>query len=62
MKALLFQPLRPGYLRPAVDKEEVVSTITAHPEFIRHADQVDDAYSRWKETVTPALMELTAMS
>ena len=50
LKEILFQPLRPGYLRPAVDKDEVVSTITSHPEFIRHADQVDDAYAQGKET------------
>jgi type I restriction system adenine methylase (hsdM) len=58
LKEILFQPLRPGYLRPAVDKDEVVSTITSHPEFIRHADQVDDAYAQWKETVTRDLMRL----
>ncbi len=58
LKEILFQPLRPGYLRPAVDKDEVVSTITSHPEFIHHADQVDDAYSQWKETVTHDLMQL----
>lgn len=59
LKEILFQPLRPGYLRPAVGKDEVVSTITSHPEFIRHADQVDDAYAQWKETVTHDLMELS---
>lgn len=58
LKEILFQPLRPGYLRPAVCKDEVVSTITSHPEFIRHADRVDDAYARWKETVTHDLMQL----
>ena len=31
LKEILFQPLRPGYLRPAVDKDEVVSTITSPP-------------------------------
>ena len=58
LKEILFQPLRPGYLRPAVGKDEVVSTVTSHPEFIHHADQVDDAYARWKETVTRDLMQL----
>lgn len=58
LREILFQPLRQGYLRPVVHKGEVVSTITAHPEFIHHADQVDDAYSRWKEAVTPDLMKL----
>ena len=37
----------------------MVSTITSHPEFIHHADQVDDAYSQWKETVTCDLMQLS---
>lgn len=59
LKEILFQPLRPGYLRPAVSKDEAVSVITSHPEFICHADQVDDAYSRWKEGITPDLMELS---
>lgn len=59
LREILFQPLRQGYLRPAVNKDEVVSTITSHPEFIRHADQVDDAYSQWKAAVTPTLMELS---
>ena len=59
LKEILFQPIRPGYLRPAVNKDEVVSTITSHPEFIHHADQVDDAYAQWKVTVTRDLMELS---
>lgn len=59
LKEILFQPLRPGYFRPAVQKDDVVSTITSHPEFIRHADQVDDAYSRWKNIVACDLMELS---
>ena len=58
LREILFQPLRQGYLHPVVQKGEVVSTITAQPEFIHHADQVDDAYSRWKEAVTPDLMKL----
>ena len=58
LREILFQPLRPGYLRPAVDKDEVISTIISHSEFIRHADQVDDAYAQWKETATHDLMQL----
>lgn len=58
LKKTLFQPLRPGYLRVAVTKEEVVPSITSHPEFIRHADQVDAAFSRWKDSVSPLLMHL----
>ena len=59
LKGILFQPLRPGYLRPAVSKDGVVSVITSHPEFICHADQVDNAYSHWKEGITPDLMGLS---
>lgn len=40
LKESLFQPMRSGYLRPAVKKDDVVSTIVASPEFLRHADQV----------------------
>ena len=58
LKGILFQSLREGYLRPAVSKDEVVSIITSHPEFICHADQVDDAYSQWKEGVMSDLMGL----
>lgn len=58
LKETLFQPLRPGYLRVAVKKEEVVPAIISHPEFIRHADQVDAAFSRWKDSVSPVLMDL----
>lgn len=58
LKESLFQPLRSGYLRPAVKKDDVVSTITASPEFLRHADQVDTAFSSWKDSVTPVLVHL----
>ena len=54
----MFQPLRTGYLHPAVKKDDVVSTITASPEFLRHADQVDAAFSTWKDSMTPILMHL----
>ena len=58
LKESLFQPLRTGYLHPAVKKDDVVSTITASPEFLRHADQVDAAFSTWKDSMTPILMHL----
>lgn len=58
LKESLFQPLRTGYLHPAVKKDDVVSTITASPEFLRHADQVDAAFSTWKDSVMPILMNL----
>lgn len=60
LKDVLFHPLRPGYLRPAVHKDEIASTITSCPEFIRHADMVDDAYSLWEGAVTGDLMQLSA--
>ena len=59
LKSILFHPLREGYYKPALAKEEVVTTITSQDEFIRHADMVDDAYSAWKEVVTPLLLGLT---
>ena len=45
-------------MRPAVKKDDVVSTITASPEFFRHANLVDAAFSTWKDSVMPILMHL----
>lgn len=59
LKDVLFQPLRENYYTPIVKKEDVVSTITSHEEFIHHADLVDDFYLKWKNEVTPILMNLT---
>lgn len=59
MKAMLFKPLRDGCFQPVVEKDDVVGAITSHAEFISHANMVDGAYSAWKETVTPRLMNLS---
>lgn len=42
-----------------VAKEDIVSTILNHEEFIAHAEKVDEAYSVWKEKVIPILSSLT---
>ncbi len=59
MKKILFKSLRKGYYLPALAKENVVSTITSQDEFIRHANLVDETYSKWKGGVTPLLLSLT---
>ena len=59
MKAMLFKPLREGYFQPIVDRDNVVATITSHPEFINHANVVDTAYTIWKNQNTDMLMNLT---
>lgn len=59
MQDMLFKPLREGYVQQVVEKDDVVATITSHPEFTRHANVVDEAYSAWKEQVTPTLMNLS---
>ncbi|MEC0373568.1 HsdM family class I SAM-dependent methyltransferase [Paenibacillus chibensis] len=59
MKDMLFKPLRHGYIQSAVEKDDVVSIITSHEEFISHANMVDDAYTAWKDCITPILMQLT---
>ena len=59
LKTALFKPLREKYYTPIVKKEEVVSTITSHKEFIHHADLVDDIYLKWKNEVTSILLNLT---
>lgn len=58
LKSTLFQPLRDGYYRPAMVKDQIVDTITSHSEFIRHANLVDDAYSAWKENIMPLLLNI----
>ncbi len=58
MKEMLFKPLRDGYFQSVILKDDVVGTITSHPEFIYHANMVDRAYTAWKEQVTSKLMNL----
>ncbi len=58
LEKLLFKPLREGYYQPAIQKEDVVTTITSHEEFLRHADLLDEIYTEWKTAITPSLMNL----
>ena len=58
VKELLFKPFRNGYVLPAVEKDDIVNTITSHPEFVRHANVVDSTYLAWKAQVTSRLMNL----
>lgn len=59
IKNMLFETLREGYYKAVVAKEDIVSIILNHEEFIAHAEKVDEAYSVWKEKVMPILSSLT---
>ena len=59
LKSVLFHPLRDNYYCSAINKEDVVNTITSHDEFIKHADLVDGVYLKWKKSVMPILMDLS---
>lgn len=60
IKNTLFETLREGYYKAIVEKEDIVSTILNHEEFIAHAEKVDVAYSVWKEKILPILSSLTS--
>ena len=59
LKSVLFQPLRENYYSSVVNKEDIVNIITSHEEFIHHADLVDETYMKWKNEVTPVLLNIT---
>lgn len=58
LKSALFQPLRENYYSSVVDKEDIVNIITSHEEFNHHADLLDETYMKWKNEVTPVLMNI----
>ncbi len=58
LKDNLFEALREGYYKAIVSKEDIVSVITNHEEFIAHAEKVDEAYTIWKNEVQPILNAL----
>ncbi len=55
----LFSLYRPGFFKSQIDKREISNHIMKHPEFIRHAQMISDAFEEWKETVRPVLYNLS---
>ena len=58
LREVLFQPLRPGYLEPAVTPAEVKATITAHPQFAGFLAAMAEHFAAWRQQATAQLMAL----
>jgi type I restriction system adenine methylase HsdM len=55
LKKALFAPLRKGFYKPVVKKDEARQTIYAYPKFAAYADKVDNAFEKWRERVNASL-------
>ena len=51
LKTKLFSPLREGYYRLNVDKDEVRDIVYNDEEFSTYADQIDNAFADWQQAV-----------
>ncbi len=51
LKSKLFSPLREGYYRLNVEKDEVRDIVYNDEEFSAYADQIDNAYADWQQAV-----------
>ncbi|MCA1747669.1 MAG: SAM-dependent methyltransferase, partial [Bacteroidales bacterium] len=45
----LFEPLRKGYVKLAVEKDSINETIFGHPEFTRYSRELAKLFAGWKE-------------
>ena len=59
VRAALFAPLRPGYLRLTRPLTEVKPAIFDHPEFAAFTRTVTDRFARWRTVVLPELTAFT---
>lgn len=53
LRTVLFEPLRAGYCRLRVAKEEIKATIFNHPEFRAYSDKVETVYGKWQKKNVP---------
>ena len=51
LKSKLFSPLREGYYRLNVEKDEVRDIVYNDEEFSTYADQIDNAFADWQQAV-----------
>jgi type I restriction enzyme M protein len=58
LRATLFSPLREGYLRLAVDKATIRSTILEHPEFAAFRAAQTAHFAAWQKHATRTLQQL----
>lgn len=55
LKKKLFPPLRDGYYKLNIDKNDVRSTVYADEEFSVYAEQIDAAFDSWRQEVDAGL-------
>lgn len=55
LKKKLFSPLRDGYYKLNIDKNDVHSTVYADEEFSVYAEQIDAAFDSWRQEVDAGL-------
>lgn len=58
LKEDLFAPLREGYLRLNVEKDQINDTIFAHPEFSRYSRELGSLYEQWRQAHYEKLKEI----
>lgn len=58
LKEKLFSPLRDGYYKLNVDKDDVRSTIYADDEFSSYAERIDMAFDAWMSEVNNGLCNI----
>ena len=60
LRRALFHEIRPAYLRLAVDKAAIKSTITGHPEFAAFIAGMNDHFAAWRKKSAATLRQLQA--
>ena len=58
LKNKLFSPLREGYYKLNIEKDDVRSTIYSDEEFNAYADRIDMAFDAWKNEVDEGLRNI----
>lgn len=58
LKAKLFSPLRDGYYKLNIDKDDVRSTVYADEEFSEYAERIDMAFDAWINEVDNGLRNI----
>ena len=58
LKNKLFSPLRDGYYKLNIEKDDVRSTIYSDEEFNAYADRIDMAFDAWKNEVDEGLRNI----
>ena len=58
LKEKLFSPLRDGYYKLNIDKDDVRSTVYADEEFSAYADRIDMAFDAWMSEVDNGLRNI----